>query len=72
MQRNTQEDVSIPESVFDCQPGRRVLKRNVYGTPTFWTIVGEVLLELGWEEVPKWECMFISEKKGLFLSRKRG
>ena len=28
----------------------------------------EVLLELGWEKVPSWECMFVHRKQRLFLS----
>ena len=28
----------------------------------------EVLLELGWEKVPNWECMFVHRKQRLFLS----
>ena len=27
----------------------------------------EVLLELGWEEVPNWECLFIHRKQGLLF-----
>ena len=28
----------------------------------------EVLLELGWEKVPNWECLLVHRKEGLFLS----
>ena len=28
----------------------------------------EALLELGWEKVPNWECMFVHRQQGLFLS----
>ena len=28
----------------------------------------EALLELGWEKIPNWECMFVRRKQGLFLS----
>ena len=28
----------------------------------------EVLLELGWEKVPNWECLFVHPKQGLFSS----
>ena len=28
----------------------------------------EVLLELGWEKVPNWECLSVHRKQGLFLS----
>ena len=41
--------------------------------PTFWIAVGKtiwkkVLLGLGWEKVPNWECSFVHRKQGLFLS----
>ena len=25
-------------------------------------------MKLGWERVPKWECLFVDRKQGLFLS----
>ena len=48
------------------------LERNLYGHPLavlFWERqFEEVLLELGWEKVPNWECLFVHRKQGLFLS----
>ena len=32
------------------------------------TIRRSFLLELGWEKIPNWECMFVHRKQGLFLS----
>ena len=40
------------------------LERNLYGHPQF----EEVLLELGWETVSNWECLFVHRQQGLFLS----
>ena len=44
----------------------------MYGHPLaglFWEMhFEETLLELGWEKVPKWECLFVLRKRGLFLS----
>ena len=49
-----------------------LLERNLYGHPLaelFWEReFEEDLLELGWEKVPKWECMFVHRKQGLCLS----
>ena len=28
----------------------------------------KILLNHGWEKVPKWECLFVHRQKGLFLS----
>ena len=28
----------------------------------------KVLLGQGWEDVPKWDCLFVHRKQGLFLS----
>ena len=48
------------------------LERNLYGHPfagLLWERqFDEVLLELEWENVPNWECMFVHQKQGLFLS----
>ena len=36
-----------------------------------WCLLNETcmaLMELGWEKVPNWECMFVHRKQGLFLS----
>ena len=49
-----------------------LLERNLYGHPLAGRLwerqVEEVLLEHGWEKVPKWECMFANREKRLFLS----
>ena len=48
------------------------LERNEYGHP--WARLlwerqfEEVLLELRWEKVPNWECLFVRRKQGLFSS----
>ena len=43
------------------------LERNLYGHPLVRLLwkrqFEEALLELGWEEVPKWECMFAHRKQ---------
>ena len=47
------------------------LERNLYGHPLagLWEKqFEEVLLELGWENVPNWECLSVHRKQGLFLS----
>ena len=48
------------------------LERNLYGHPLagpLWkSEFKEVLSELGWEEVPHWECLFGHRKPGLILS----
>ena len=46
------------------------LERNLYGHTACWPLVGqfEEVLGLGWEEVPKWECLLAHRKQGLFLS----
>ena len=48
------------------------LERNVYGHPLaglMWERqLEEVLMQLGWEKVPNWECLFVHRKQGLFLS----
>ena len=50
--------------------------RNFFGHPLaglLWERQFEqALLELGWEKVPNWECMFVQRKPGLFLSDKCG
>ena len=28
----------------------------------------KILLRIGWEKVPNWECLFVHRRKGLFLS----
>ena len=48
------------------------LERNLYGHPLaglLWERQFEtVLLGLGWNNVPNWECLFVNRKQGLFLS----
>ena len=48
------------------------LARNLYGHPLAglpWERQSEeALVELGWEEIPNWECMFVHRKQMLFLS----
>ena len=48
------------------------LERNLYGHPLagLWLErqFEEVLLELGLEKVPDWDCLFVHRKQGLFLS----
>ena len=53
------------------------LERNLYEDPLAGLLWGktqfeEVLLELGWEEVPNWKCLFVHRKQELFLSFKCG
>ena len=49
-----------------------LLERNPYGHPSAGLVwerrFEEVLLELGWEKVQNWECLFVRRKQGLFLS----
>ena len=48
------------------------LERNLCGhllAKLLWERqVEQALLELGWEKIPNWECMFVHCKQGLFLS----
>ena len=48
------------------------LKRNLYEDPLAGLLwerqFEEVLLGLGWEKVPNWECLFVHRKQGSFLS----
>ena len=49
-----------------------LLERNSYGHPLAGLLwkrqFEEVPLELGWERVPIWECLFVHRNEGLFLS----
>ena len=50
-----------------------LLDRNLYGLPLaaglLWKRKFEgALLELGWDKIPNWECMFVHRKEGLFPS----
>ena len=48
------------------------LERKLYGHPLAGLLrerqFEEVLMELGWERVPIWECLFVHRTQGLFLS----
>ena len=48
------------------------LERNLYGRPLaglMWERQFEkALMELGWDEVPNWECLFVHRKHKIFLS----
>ena len=47
-----------------------LLERHLYGLAgLLWERqFEEVQLDLRWEKVPSWECMFVHRKQGLFLS----
>ena len=49
-----------------------LLERNLHGHPFAGLLCErqfeEVLLGLGLEKVPNWECLFVHRKQGLFLS----
>ena len=49
-----------------------LLERNFYGHPLarlLWERQFErALMELGWEKVPNWECLFVHRKQKFFLS----
>ena len=61
-----------PKSLANIEDPVVLHERNVHGHPSaglFWERqVEEVLLELGWEKVPNWECLFVHRKQGRFLS----
>ena len=48
------------------------LERSLYGHPLAglqWKRqFEEAVLELGWQKIPKWKCLFVHRKLGLFLS----
>ena len=48
-----------------------LLERNLCGHPlarlSWERQFEEVLLELRWEKVPNWECLFVHRKQGFFL-----
>ena len=52
------------------------LERNLYGHPLAelpWKRqFEEALLELGWEKIPNWECMFVHRKQRLLSVSIRG
>ena len=47
-------------------------ERNFFGHPLAGLLwegqFEEVLMELGWEKVPNWECLFVHRKQRLFSS----
>ena len=49
-----------------------LLERNFFGHPLaglLWEILFEkALMELGWEKVAHWECLFVHRRQKLFLS----
>ena len=49
-----------------------LLERNLYGHPLTGFFLErqfeEASLELGWEKIPNWECMFVHRKRVIFLS----
>ena len=49
-----------------------IVERNLYGHPLAGLLwerqFEEALVELGWEKVPNWECMFYHRKQVLLLS----
>ena len=48
------------------------LERHLYGQPSAGLLwerqFEEALLELGWEKVPSWQCVFAQREQVLFLS----
>ena len=48
------------------------IERNIYGHPfagLLWERQFEkAFVELGWEKVSNWECLFVHKKQKLFLS----
>ena len=60
-----------PKSWSDIEDPVVLLERNFFGHPLLgvWERQFEkVLLGLGWDKVPNWECLFVHRKQGLFLS----
>ena len=45
----------------------KIMEKNWRSGGISWQFE-EALLDLGWEKVPNWECMFVHRKQGLFLS----
>ena len=60
-----------PKSWSNIEDPRILLERNLYGDPLAELFrerqLEEVLLELGREKVPNWDCLFVHRKQGLFL-----
>ena len=69
-------DMEWPKSWANIEDPVVLLERNLYGHPPAGLLgerqFEEALLELGWETVPNWQCMFVHRKQGLFLSKKCG
>ena len=61
-----------PKSWSTIEESAVPLERNLFGLPAarlLWKRRFEnVLLGLGMENVPKWECLFVHRQQGLFLS----
>ena len=62
-----------PKSRWSIEDPVVPLERTLYGHPLAGLVcerkLKEVLLGLGWEKVPNWECVFVHRKQGLFLSK---
>ena len=74
---DTQNLLKIPKSEcpdFWIRVGDPVvpLERNFYGHPLAGLLwerqFEEVLLELEWDKIPNWECLFVQRQQGLFSS----
>ena len=63
---------TCPKSWANMEDPVALLERNLYGHPLAGVLwerqFEEATNELGWEEVPNWECMFVHRKQVLFLS----
>ena len=61
-----------PKSWANIEDPVATLERNLYGHPLAGLLCEgqfeEVLMELGWEKVSDWECLFVHRKQRLFLS----
>ena len=61
-----------PKSWSDIEDPEVPLERNLYGHPLAGLLwerqFEEVLLELGWEKGPNWECPYVRRNQGLSLS----
>ena len=60
-------DTKWPKSLSSTEDPVVPLERNLYGQPLaglWWERQFEkVLLKYGWEKVPNWECLFVSQEK---------
>ena len=61
-----------PKSWSNIEDPVVLLERNLYGHPLeglLWERQFlEIILELGWEKIPNWECLLVHRKQGLFIS----